>query len=76
MRFIGITGIPDPLLQNAIATEGAIVAGRSPWQRLRFMVSEQRTLFRCEFWNTILIIFCSRYFLYELVIKMALIPIF
>jgi len=57
MRFICITNIPDPWLYNAIATGALKVVGRSPWSFFAFFVPLPGTLFRSEFWNTVLTTF-------------------
>jgi hypothetical protein len=51
------TGIPDPWLYDAIITGARKVVGRSPGSVPRFWSLYQGTLFRSEFWNTILITF-------------------
>jgi hypothetical protein len=48
MRFIGITGIPDPLLQH-YRNLGAIVAGKSPWSVSRFWSLNKEHFFDLNF---------------------------
>jgi hypothetical protein len=74
MRFIGITGIPDPWLYNAIPTGAPEVGGQSPSSVFAFFVPLPGTLFRSEIPEHYSDYIFSRLFLYELVVKMALYP--